>query len=136
MSTILGLLGVGVFLALNSASESAKSKKKCAQLVDQGAFLERDYQKHSMIWQDYNRDWNSGERKHFPKEYHEYFKRNSDAKAEFVSALTSAQEIREGRQPILCVGLYNKNTYSPFSRFDYLYRDKIKIFNDTGVYYY
>ena len=133
---ILGLLVIVIYFLFKSASESAESKERCAKLVNQGAFLKRDYEKHRMIRQDFNRDWNCGERKHFPKEYHEYFERNSDAKAEFVSALTSAQEIREGRQPILCVGLYNKNTYSPFSRFDYLYRDKIKIFNDTEVYYF
>lgn len=135
MSAILGLLGLGAICAIDSVNKNAQSKKKCEQLRNQGAFLKRDYQRNDMLFQDYWMDWFAGEGEFVPKEYHAYFHRNPEAAKEYIAALTSAQLIREGLAPIYCIGLYNKNTYDAFGRFNSLYREKIKIFNETGKLY-
>ena len=133
---ILGLLVIVIYFLFKSASESAESKKKCAQLVDQGAFWKRDYERNNILFHDYYMDWFAGEGEFVPKEYHDYFRRNKEAAIMHTKALTSAQLIKEGLSPIWCGGLYNKYTFEPFGAFNHLYKDKIKIFNETGKLYF
>lgn len=128
-------LFVGGALA-KEAKWRTDSKKKCAQMSSQGAFLPEDYKKHDMWYQDYARDWFQGEGKCVPKEYHAYFKKNRDAANKYLFALTSKKEVENGLQPVLHMGIYNKYTYDPFASFNSLYLEKIKIFNETGVYYW
>lgn len=135
MPAILTLLAIGAICAVDSANKNAQVKRNYKRLLEQGAFLKRDYEKHKMIFHDFWMDWFDGDRSYFPKAYHAYFERNPEAAKDYISALTSAQEIKEGRQPIFCVGLYDKSTYDPFSGFNYRYKEKIEIFNETGKMY-
>jgi len=131
----MALLPFLAFLGVDSVIGSVKRKNMRDQAIAQGAFLPYDLNKHHMIWQDVYRDWD-GEKKLFPTEYHAYFARNKEALEKYMVGLVSIQEIAEGRKPVLCVGTYNKFTFSPFHGFHYLYDEKIKIFNETGVFYY
>lgn len=102
--------------------------------VAQGAFLPFNPAKSDMIRQDINYDWNH-ERKLFPQNYIKYLSVNPEALCEFKMALQGQEEIANKIRPTLVTGLYNNETYDPYFRFNAKYREKIKIYNDTGRYY-
>lgn len=136
MLAILGLLGVGALCALDSASKKSQMDSKYKKLDKQGAFMKSNYDRFYMIHQDYWDEWHTGNRESFPKEYIVYFERNYEAAKEYIFALTAAKEIEEGYAPVLHPGSYNKFTFDPMARFNSLYREKIKIFNETGKCYF
>jgi hypothetical protein len=131
---IIVLIIFVIFVASKSQSNTINSN--CARMKEQGVFLETDYNRHRILFQDFYQDWFLGDKENFPKEYWKYFLRNKDAVLEYISALTSSQEIKEGLQPVWCIGIYNKFTYDPFRRFHNMYDEKIKTYNETGTYYW
>lgn len=132
---IIVVLIIVLFLVVENKSHTNDINENCKRLEEQGAFLEVDYRRNDMIRQDIMEDWRN-EKKMFPEEYVKYLEMNPNAFKRYVIGLISKIEIEEGLQPQFCVGVYNKNTYVPFSSFHYLYDEKIKIYNETGKYYY
>ena len=92
-----------------------------------------DYKRDDIICQDIRMDWGEN-KKRFPPEYVPYLSKNKNALSIYIRALANQQAIAEGHAPI-CVDTYNKFTYNPFSGFDSQYGDKIRIYNESGVYY-
>ena len=134
------MLGIGMLMltargiGIDSAVTSYKTKKRADEYRDKGGFLQfPPYHYHMMLMDDYERDWN-GERTKFPKEYHAYFEKNQNARFVYEIALAYQQEAREEYKPY-GVYTYDRYKFDPFSRFHYMYDDKIKIFNEEGIYY-
>lgn len=127
------LIAVIWFLA-DTIKSDAKLKKTSTQMRQQGGFLSVDYKRDSIICQDLRMDW-LGDKVNFPIEYRAYFEKNRDALTTYIRGLANQKAIAEGNAPI-CVGSYNRFTYDAFAGFHSLYDDKIKILNETGVYYY
>lgn len=134
------MLGIGMLMlaavgiGIDGAVTSYKTHKRAAEYRDQGGFRRfpsEDY--HLKLIDDYERDW-KGERKVFPKEYHAYFEKNQEARFVYEIALAQKQEEAEGFKPYP-VFTYNRYTFNPFSHFHYRYDEKIKIFNEKGIYY-
>lgn len=132
--SLIGFIVVAIIVLLIDGSKTAKAHKKTAEMKENGAFLPASDLRFSEIYQDMCRDWNE-DRKLYPKEYWGYLERNDEARNEYSAGLTCQQEIKEGYQPTLCIGTYNKHTYDPFSFFR-PYEKYIDIFNKTGKMYY
>lgn len=124
-----------IFCLVKDSNRKEKLKKAYERMVDEGVFLPKNPQKSSMINQDIWYDWH-GDKELFPKEYINYFEKNTQALIKYIMALQCREEIKLGYQPSYCLGSYNKHTYNPFKNFNTLYQEKIKIFNETGKYYY
>lgn len=93
-----------------------------------------DFNKFHMLWSDAADDW-AHDRKMFPKEYWAYLERNEKARNAYIEGLVGKQEMELGLKPVLCSPYYNKDTFDPFGMFN-SYKEKIKIFNETGRLYF
>lgn len=131
----LGLILVVIYLVLNNASMTSKQRSKSQQMSEQGAFLPSSFARGNIIMQDVWHDW-YGERKMFPEEYWPYLERNKKALGRYVCDKVNIQEIKEGFKPTYIYGPYNKYTFKPMGYFLSAYADKIKTYNETGVYYF
>ena len=131
---LVELLAVIFVLWLADRRKTAKANKKVAEMPARGEFIAKNYSFFNKAWQDASYDW-SGERKMFPKEYWAYFERNDKARAAYIEGLVGQQEMNSGYKPVLCDPYYNKYTFDPFGVFE-SYKEKIKIFYETGKFYY
>ncbi len=122
---------LGVALA-KSANDDVKYKKKCSNMQARGAFRPINPKRNGEIFSKYYDDWYHGEGKYIPEEYHGYFKINGKAAIEYIKAMTSIQEIKEGLHPYFCPGIFYVDTYHPLANFYEQYDKKIQAFNETG----
>ena len=101
----------------NSAGKSAEQKRKCEEMRKRGAFRERDFQRRSILQQDFIREWIAHDYTHYPKEYVSYLMNNGEARGSFFNALISEQEYKEGLYPSCCIGDFNQLNYDPYANF-------------------
>lgn len=132
MSMLIIVIAIIWFVA-DSIMCDNKTGKMQKKMKAQGGFLDTDYSRYMMDCQDFRRDWD-GDRVNFPKEYQPYLEKNQDALATYIQGLSNQKAISRGKAPF-CVGTYNRFDYNAFAGFHSRFDERIKILNETGVYY-
>ena len=127
------LLG-GAILGIDSLKTQYQTQVSYENAKDEGAFLPFPSKSHhDVLFSEYYDNFKHEDRRYFPKEYHAYLEKNIDALACYAQGLAFQQEIKEGNAPYGICG-YNKYTFNPFSRFHAVYDEKIKVYNEKGLF--
>lgn len=130
---IIELIAVIFVILFIEKRKNNNSNKKIAEMKARGEFDSKNYQFFERAWQDASYDW-LNERKLYPKEYWSYLERNPEALKIYKSGIVGKQEMEAGYKPVLCNPYYDKHTFDPFQSFN-AYKEKIRIYNETGKFY-
>ena len=128
---LLGLVVVLILVAGSSINTKADMIEATKDMKERGYFNE-DYEAQQRITQDVINDWYSGERKYFPKEYWNYLELNKNARIQYYNLYSNYLCYKAG---VKGVPKYYDWEH-PMKGFEEANLENIKIFNETGKYYF
>lgn len=128
---LLGLIVVLLLVGGSSISTRANMMEKTEDMKRRGYFNE-DYQAQQRIVQDVINDWHSGERKYFPKEYWNYLELNKNARIQYYNLYSNYLCYKAGVKGVP----KDYDWEHPMKAFENATLENIKIFNETGKFYF
>ena len=128
---LLGLIVVLLLVGGSSISTRADMMEATEDMKRRGCFNE-DYQAQQRITQDVINDWYSGERKYFPKEYWRYLELNKNARTHYIWHYSNYLFYKAGVKGVP----KDYDWKHPMKGFENANLENIKIFNETGKFYF
>lgn len=135
---LLVFIFIALYIFISDSEKKAKAKEHWEKEKASGRYDETNPELHDMLWQDFHREWEETDGGNVPEEYREYLKQNETALSDYCAAWQANEEWKQGYCPcfIRSVRPYDKRDFDAFEIFRKEWGNKIKIFNETGKYYF